>query len=54
MDTKTIQQILGHSQLSTTTEIYTHLFGHEKDRALSDMSKALLSPPINENGPQSQ
>jgi len=39
---KTIQQILGHTQLSTTTEIYTHLFGSEKDVAIDNLSVMLL------------
>lgn len=38
---KTIQQVLGHSQLSTTTEIYTHLFGGEKDSAVHNLANAL-------------
>ena len=41
---KTIQAILGHSTLSTTTEIYTHLFGKEKDEALEALSNALVIP----------
>ena len=39
---KTIQQILGHTQLATTTEIYTHLFGMEKDIATDNLSAELL------------
>lgn len=38
---KAIQQVLGHTQLSTTTEIYTHLFGEEKDSAVHILANAL-------------
>jgi len=49
---KTIQQILGHTQLSTTTEIYTHLFGTEKDIAVNGLSVALLGG--NQNAKEEQ
>ena len=42
---KTIQKILGHSQLSTTMEIYTHIFDDEANNAVDALSNLLLTNP---------
>ena len=50
VSTKTIQTVLGHSALSTTTEVYTHLFGREKDDALEALSNTLIPIQNNKDG----